>query len=83
MVGNLEFAATNPDSALDLPAMVMYTSLPASLFSSSIFKTFCGSLWAEAACCSHLILYLSRPLVIFFACGSSAVSYTHLTLPTT
>ena len=40
MVGNLEFAATNPDSALDLPAMVMYTSLPASLFSSSIFKTF-------------------------------------------
>ena len=44
IVGNLEFAATNPDKALDLPAIVIYTMSFSSLFDSKISSTFKGCL---------------------------------------
>ena len=47
IVGNSELAATKPERALDLPAIVMYTMLSFSLLASRISKTFSGCLWAE------------------------------------
>ena len=44
IVGNLEFAATNPDKALDLPAIVIYTISFSSLLASNISNTFKGCL---------------------------------------
>jgi len=64
-VGNVEFAATKPDSALERPAIVMYTNSFSFILLSNISNTFLGSLCAEAACCSHSIQYSSSLFVIF------------------
>ena len=44
IVGNSEFAATNPDKALDLPAIVTYTMFFSFLLDSNISNTFRGCL---------------------------------------
>ena len=44
IVGNLQFAATNPDKALDLPAIVIYIISFSSLLASNIYNTFKGFL---------------------------------------
>ena len=72
-VGKLEFAATNPESAFDLPAMVIYTMFSLSLLSFNISNTLSGCLCADAACCSQAIPYSSSLSVIFFAWCSSDV----------
>ena len=44
IVGNLELAATNPDKALDLPAIVTYTMIFSFLLVSNISNTYHGCL---------------------------------------
>ena len=44
IVGNSELAATNPDKALDLPAIVIYTISFSYLLLFNIYKTFSGCL---------------------------------------
>ena len=67
MVGNSELAPTKPESALDRPAIVIYTTDSSFALSSKILSTSRGCLCAEAACCSHVMDMASRLSVIFFA----------------
>ena len=70
----LQFAATKPDSAFDLPATVIKTTFWSFENRSKISKTFCGSLWAEAAKISTTNPCSARGATIFVSANGKSFS---------